>query len=161
MKARATVSFLVVIAAIGLLCGSRLGYWRFEWVFVPLFAGVAVLAWGAVNINSQLFVKTECAFVPKGKEVMLTFDDGPDPGKTPEILALLEKYGAKGVFFCIGKKVDAHPQTAKMIGKKGHALGSHSYNHGNLFDLLPADKIAAELQKPENAINHKRNGNHE
>ena len=142
----------MVFSTLGFLYGSRLGYWSLGWAFAPLILGTAVVVWGVVDINSQFFVKTECDFAPKGKEVMLTFDDGPDPEKTPQILALLEKYKAKGVFFCIGKKVDTHPETAKNITKRGHIIGSHSYNHGNLFDLLPTKKVAAELLQTETAI---------
>ena len=142
----------VVFSSIALMYGSQLGHWSFGWTFVPYVVGFIILFWGVVSIDSQMFVKTECSFVPKGKEVMLTFDDGPDPIKTPEIIELLEKYKAKGVFFCIGKKIDQHPETAKLIVKKGHVIGSHSYFHGNLFDVLPTKKVAAELYQTEQAI---------
>lgn len=99
-----------------------------------------------------MFVKTECTFAAQGKEVMLTFDDGPDPEKTSQIIDLLEKYNAKGVFFFIGKKIDQHPEIAKLASEKGHSVGSHSYHHGNLFDVLPTSKVAEELRQTEKAI---------
>lgn len=141
-----------MVATAGLIYGWQQGYWPYGWAFVPLLLGFAFMFWGVVNINSQVFVKTECNFLPDGKEVMLTFDDGPDPEKTPQILALLQKYNAKGVFFVIGHKVDAHPETARLTAEKGHVLGSHSYLHGFMFDTLSADKVADELLKTETAI---------
>lgn len=141
-----------MVATAALIYGWQQGYWPYGWVFLPLILGTAFLFWAVVNINSQVFVKTECDFTPEGKEVMLTFDDGPDPEKTPQIIALLEKYGMRGVFFCIGHKVDAHPDTARLITGKGHVLGSHSYYHGYLFDVLSPGKVADELQKTEEAI---------
>lgn len=132
--------------------GWQQGHWPFGWVFLPLVLGFVFLFWGVVNINSQVFVKTECDFEPDGNEVMLTFDDGPDPEKTPQILSLLEKYGAQGVFFVIGKNVDAYPELARLTTQKGHVLGSHSYAHGYGFDLLSADKVADELLQTDAAI---------
>lgn len=152
MKTRLFVLVIVLLACAGVIWGARLGYFSIGWIFLPPFLGLAFLTWGVVNIGSQLFVKTECDFHPEGKEVMLTFDDGPHPEKTPQILELLKKYNARGVFFCIGKHVDAHPQLARRMTEEGHAVGSHSYNHGNGFDLLSADKVAEELRQTETAI---------
>ena len=152
MKIRLLLLFSVSVSTLGAIYGSHMGYWSAGWAFLPAALGLAVLGRGVLDIGSQMFVKTECSFVPEGRQVMLTFDDGPDPEKTPQIVALLEKYGARGVFFCIGKKIDEHPATARLITEKGHVIGSHSYYHGNLFDLLPAHKIVEELRQTENAI---------
>lgn len=152
MRIRLLVLFLVMLATAALTYAWHYAQWPFALVFVPALLGFAFLFWGVVNINSQVFVKTECDFVPQGKEVILTFDDGPDPEKTPQILSLLEKYGAKGVFFVIGQKVDAHPEVARLLLENGHVIGSHSYFHGYLFDILSPAKVADELQKTETAI---------
>lgn len=152
MRARLLVLFLVMLGSAALTYAWHYAQWPFGLVFVPALLGFAFMFWGVVNINSQVFVKTECDFVPHGKEVMLTFDDGPDPEKTPPILALLEKYDAKAVFFVIGKKVDAHPEIARFTVEKGHVLGSHSYRHGHLFDLLSANQVADELLLTDTAI---------
>lgn len=99
-----------------------------------------------------MFVKAECSFIPEGNEVMLTFDDGPNPDQTPAIIELLEKYNAKAVFFCIGKNIDRHPGIAKMITEHGHIIGSHSYDHGFWFDILSTSKVADDLRLAEKAI---------
>jgi peptidoglycan-N-acetylglucosamine deacetylase len=68
---------------------------------------------------------------PAKRTVYLTFDDGPHPVATPFILEQLEKYKAKGTFFCIGKNVVEHPQIYQQILEAGHATGNHTHNHLN------------------------------
>ncbi|MFI5959307.1 polysaccharide deacetylase family protein [Cryptosporangium sp. NPDC051539] len=61
--------------------------------------------------------------------VALTFDDGPDPRWTPQVLALLRKYHVKATFCMIGVNVRAHPDLVRKIAKDGHALCNHSTTH--------------------------------
>ena len=64
---------------------------------------------------------------PEG--VFLTFDDGPTPGITEWILAMLEKYDAKATFFVLGKNVEAYPDLVRRIVDAGHKVGNHTYSH--------------------------------
>jgi peptidoglycan/xylan/chitin deacetylase (PgdA/CDA1 family) len=59
----------------------------------------------------------------------LTFDDGPTPGVTEEVLKTLSEFNAKATFFCLGKNVEAHPELYEQIKAAGHTIGNHSYNH--------------------------------
>ncbi len=61
--------------------------------------------------------------------VYLTFDDGPHPATTPEILKILDKYKAKATFFCVGNNVLKYPGLFSMIIQKGHSVGNHTFNH--------------------------------
>lgn len=61
--------------------------------------------------------------------IYLTFDDGPYPGVTDEVLSILSKYNAKGTFFCIGANVEKHPELYQQIIDEGNAVGNHSYSH--------------------------------
>ncbi|MNL03605.1 Peptidoglycan-N-acetylglucosamine deacetylase [compost metagenome] len=63
------------------------------------------------------------------KEVVLTFDDGPNGVYTPSILRSLKEVNAKAVFFALGKAVRANPDTLKMVAADGHTVGSHSNSH--------------------------------
>ena len=63
------------------------------------------------------------------KVVYLTFDDGPVPGVTNDILNILQHYGIKGTFFCVGENVCSYPKIFQEIKDKGHAVGNHTYNH--------------------------------
>jgi peptidoglycan-N-acetylglucosamine deacetylase len=66
-----------------------------------------------------------------GQKVFLTFDDGPHPEITLQVLALLNAYHAKATFFCVGENVQKYPFVIDDIKKNGHALGNHSYHHLN------------------------------
>ena len=63
------------------------------------------------------------------KVLYLTFDDGPDPGETPFVIEQLNRFNAKGTFFCIGKNVEAHPELYNALIDNGHTVGNHSYSH--------------------------------
>lgn len=67
--------------------------------------------------------------------VALTFDDGPSPCYTPQILALLKRYQARGTFFVLGRKVEEHPGLIKAMLAAGHEVGNHTYSHPHLLRL--------------------------
>ena len=59
----------------------------------------------------------------KNKVVYLTFDDGPTPGVTDKVFALLEEFQAKATFFLIGKNVETHPEYLNQYKEYGHTIG--------------------------------------
>lgn len=65
----------------------------------------------------------------KQKVVALTFDDGPNPDATPEVLNLLQKYEARATFFVLGMYAEKYPELIKSIQYQGHEIGSHGYSH--------------------------------
>lgn len=65
------------------------------------------------------------------KSLYLTFDDGPVPEVTPQVLSILAQYNAKATFFCVGDNVRKHPEVFKAILDAGHAVGNHTYSHLN------------------------------
>lgn len=80
-----------------------------------------------------LYVSSVADFAKLRKgEVILTFDDGPHPTITPKILKTLKAYGVKATFFMVGKMARAHAETAQLVAKAGHTIGSHTHNHENL-----------------------------
>jgi peptidoglycan-N-acetylglucosamine deacetylase len=70
--------------------------------------------------------------------IYLTFDDGPDPDWTPQILDLLAQAQMQATFFAIGRQVQRTPQLARRILEAGHALGNHTYSHKHPWLLTPA-----------------------
>jgi len=65
------------------------------------------------------------------KLLCLTFDDGPNPGSTPQILDLLERHDIRAVFFCNGKSAEEYPDLVDLIKSKEHIIGNHGYAHLN------------------------------
>jgi peptidoglycan-N-acetylglucosamine deacetylase len=96
---------------------------------------VAVGLWPRSTLLGPNLVRLPAEAAERG-EVAITIDDGPDPEVTPQVLDLLERFGAKASFFCIGEKVASHPELARRIVEAGHAIENHGHWHGNLSSLL-------------------------
>ncbi|MCK4569854.1 MAG: polysaccharide deacetylase family protein [Bacteroidales bacterium] len=88
----------------------------------------------------------------QGKELFLTFDDGPDPETTPVILDMLEQYDVKATFFCVGENVDKHPDIYQKILAAGHAVGNHGYNHLKGWETEP-EKYVENVEKCNAVVN--------
>jgi peptidoglycan-N-acetylglucosamine deacetylase len=63
------------------------------------------------------------------KAIALTFDDGPWPRTTPEVLEILKKENISATFFWVGQYLKAHPEIAKQVVAEGHAIGNHTWHH--------------------------------
>ncbi len=85
-------------------------------------------------------------------EVVLTFDDGPDPSVTPKILEILDEYKVKAVFFMVGKMARNHPKTAQLVASDGQTIGSHSYGHEKM-PKVGYEAAMLSIAKSETAIN--------
>jgi peptidoglycan/xylan/chitin deacetylase (PgdA/CDA1 family) len=94
--------------------------------------GARIRAWGERRRSSELRGKTQRRTgVPC--TIALTFDDGPNPAMTPQLLDLLEQYDARGTFFLIGRHVRACPALTAEIAARGHGIGNHTDTHPNLL----------------------------
>ncbi|MED0973367.1 glycosyltransferase [Bacillus paramycoides] len=69
---------------------------------------------------------------PNGKQVVLTFDDGPDPKYTPEILDILKENKIKAAFFVLGENAQLNTSIVKRIYDEGHEIGNHTFKHPNV-----------------------------
>ena len=65
------------------------------------------------------------------KLLCLTFDDGPDPDSTPQLLDILDKHDINALFFCDGRAAEKYPDLIKRMISKGHIIGNHGYSHLN------------------------------
>jgi peptidoglycan/xylan/chitin deacetylase (PgdA/CDA1 family) len=78
--------------------------------------------------------------------VAFTFDDGPHPVYTPQLLDIFRDAHGKATFFMIGQQIDAHPATAAAVHAAGHELGNHTWTHPRLTQLTPDDARAELVQ---------------
>ncbi len=85
------------------------------------------------------------------KIVALTFDDGPTPGGTDAILAILNAEGVRATFFLIGAQMEQHPDQARKLVAAGHELGNHSYSHDRMVFKSPAF-IKSEIERTDELI---------
>ncbi len=80
----------------------------------------------------------------------MTFDDGPNPPYTTQILDILQRYDVKASFFCIGEHVQSYPDLVKQELNAGHNVGNHSWSHPNLPDLSD-DAIKTQITSTSDA----------
>lgn len=85
------------------------------------------------------------------REVALTFDDGPDPVYTPQLLDVLKRHGAKATFFVVGENADRHPEIIARIHEEGHTLGIHNYVHKPNWIMGPST-VKKHIQRTSEAI---------
>jgi len=112
--------------------------------FAPIFPIIhPILKWSFPN----------CLWMgdTKRREIALTFDDGPHPQHTSELLKVLAKNQIQASFFLLGLYVERYPQTTKDIYESGHWIGLHGYEH-KPFLLLNSEGLKSSLEKTQNRI---------
>ena len=82
----------------------------------------------------------------RNKNVLLTFDDGPNPETTERILLSLCQYKIKALFFCVGNNIDKNDELTKAILENGHTIGNHTFNH-KILTKLDYDIAKDEVEK--------------
>lgn len=114
---------------------------------VILFSGAA--AWRLSSMaDFQLFGALVHRVDTDSPMIALTFDDGPTPGKTEQILQILAAEQIKATFFLTGREIAKHPQLLRKILEAGHQVGNHSYSHKRMLFKTPGF-IADEIEKTD------------
>ncbi|MEG4213235.1 polysaccharide deacetylase family protein [Microcoleus sp. S13_B4] len=85
------------------------------------------------------------------KVVALTYDDGPYPPYTNQLLDILDRYQVKATFFEIGRNIEKHPEIVKMIIAKGDELANHSYSHKDMM-FKPRQFLLSEIEKTDKLL---------
>lgn len=106
---------------------------------------VATLALLAVSTSMlansrafQLFGEVVPRVDTSERVVALTFDDGPTPRATEEVLSILRERGVKATFFVVGEALKQHAEWGRRIAQEGHELGNHTYSHKRMVFKTPS-----------------------
>ncbi len=135
MRIRQVVILVALILIVTILTGYYLNLVSIYYLVPVVFVFLLITILGSINICWNYFFVSHCHRNTNEKVIAITFDDGPDPVKTPELLTVLDKHQVNVAFFLIGNKVNANKQLVVNINQKGHVIGNHSYTHSNYFDL--------------------------
>ncbi|MET9758657.1 bifunctional polysaccharide deacetylase/glycosyltransferase family 2 protein [Streptomyces sp. NPDC006372] len=85
------------------------------------------------------------------KTIALTFDDGPDPTWTPQVLSILEKYDVPATFFLVGSMVSRHPDIVRDMVEQGEEVGIHTFTHVDLSYQSDA-RVRREMEQTQLAL---------
>ncbi|MBE6638129.1 MAG: polysaccharide deacetylase family protein [Ruminococcaceae bacterium] len=101
-----------------------------------------------------------CSAPNDEKKIALTFDDGPHPIYTEQILSILREYGIKATFFTIGENVKYYPDIFEMVLNDGHEIGNHTFSHPhmrseNTNELMDEICMTENLFRQKGAANTK------
>ncbi|WP_228719867.1 polysaccharide deacetylase family protein [Methylococcus geothermalis] len=137
---------------------AALTLWRPEswsWALGAVAANHALLTVAGLWPHSRVLGPVMTRLPPDAAargEVAITIDDGPDPEVTPQVLAILDAYGAKATFFCIGRRAREHAALCADIAARGHAVENHSYSHRHTFSLSGLSGFERELRRAQEAL---------
>ena len=110
------------------------------------------LAYASFTISFGFYLRAFCRKSTKEKFLALTFDDGPHPEYTHQVLDILQKHDIIATFFVIGERIAGNEDVLKRMQTSGHQIGNHSFLHKNTFPWLHANKMALDLLQCEQAI---------
>ncbi len=144
-------SFLSVISA---LAPSPLGGggWGVGLGLFLLLLLIAFLIYASFSISSGIYVRAFCRKHTKAKLIALTFDDGPHPVYTPQVLDVLKQYNVKATFFVIGERITGNEDIVKRTHAEGHLVGNHSFTHKKTFPLFGKTKLFFDMYQCDSAI---------
>ena len=115
-----------------------------------ILATVLLLFPSAVSVSAvsgNVFLRNRTA----GRRVALTFDDGPHPIYTPQILKILDEFDVTATFFVVGQNVDNYGAAFKAILDSGCEIGNHTYTHKNVSQMSESE-IRREIEATEEAV---------
>ncbi|MFO7713414.1 polysaccharide deacetylase family protein [Desulfosarcina sp.] len=128
-------------------------------IFSPLLAALPLLMFIMVCVAAplmpacSLFLPVVSRGLPEKCAVALTFDDGPNPASTPQLLKLLAKYDARATFYVNGCRAEQYPDLIRSMLSLGHTIGNHSYSHDNFIMLKGGAALNAEIVKTQRVLN--------
>ncbi len=108
---------------------------RNRWWFAGSVGGAigSLIGYALASPRAQLIGRTMWHGPRSRREIALTFDNGPSPEGTGQILDLLAREDVRATFFMLGASVEKHPDLARAVVEAGHLVGNHGYTHRNLM----------------------------
>ena len=119
-------------------------------IAAAVLLAAVLLVRGSASVRASWYLRMRCRARRAGRRVALTFDDGPDPQRTPAVLDLLARQEVRATFFVVGDWADKYPESVKALHDAGHEVMNHSNTHAH-YPQLSVEEIVADL----NACNDK------
>lgn len=144
------IAFFLVLFGLGIAdVGCDVPWWCYA---LPVLLYVVRCVIGSFILFDEFFMAVRSSAKTSAKQIALTFDDGPLPGNTERVLAILEEAGVKAAFFCIGSRMAVNESLLTKIHQAGHIIGNHSFYHQNTFGFLSEEQVVRELSDTDDNI---------
>jgi peptidoglycan/xylan/chitin deacetylase (PgdA/CDA1 family) len=117
-----------------------------------LAAHAAVLAWGIADMRIRFFGRVYVRNKAKSSSVALTFDDGPDPAITPDILRLLARHGLKATFFVVAREAERYPEIVREAFAQGHTIACHDLTHSPWANFRSFGRMLREIGEAQRIV---------
>ena len=140
------------IGCVALLAAALLAWLDLRLAVIPLGVFMVLCMAAAFMPTCSFFLPVISRGTCGRKAVALTFDDGPDPLTTPELLRLLKKHRISGTFFVTGHRVVRYPQLTKEIISQGHSVANHSFHHDILGAFRSTKTMQHEIEATQRAL---------
>ncbi|WP_017380287.1 glycosyltransferase [Paenisporosarcina sp. TG-14] len=105
-----------------------------------------------ISIPKESEIERLSKISKKNKEIVLTFDDGPDPIYTNDVLEILKEHQISATFFMLGKNAQDHQSMVKEIYSEGHEIGNHTYSHPSNINKVSYNQLKLELNTTQRII---------
>lgn len=128
---------------------KKLGYLLYA--CAGIFLLLLGLAWGKTTGNPTSSVTARLKTGTESPVLALTFDDGPHPVYTPQLLDGLKKRGIKASFFLMGKNIAGNEAIVQRMYEDGHLIGNHTFDHVRLSKLADSE-ACSQITRTSNAI---------
>jgi peptidoglycan/xylan/chitin deacetylase (PgdA/CDA1 family) len=138
------VKGLAIVAGVGVIWALPSG-WAAVAVFGIAAATIGFFTYAIAHPSSQFFAPVVSRLPADRPVVALTFDDGPDPVFTPQILDVLGARRARATFFVLGERAARHPELIRRMHREGHAVGTHTQRHRLRFHFGSASYVQREI----------------
>lgn len=116
-----------------------------------VYIAAVIAAVGCLSVLLQSQSRQTSAAAMEEKKVAITFDDGPNPNYTAELLEGLKERGVSATFFLLGTEIEKYPELVEQMYEDGHLIGTHSYQHVNLCNLTD-EKAVEQVVKTNKLI---------
>lgn len=122
------------------------------WFWLSVAVRLAVIGLGSFVASSGVFGQVLLRGQADRPLLALTFDDGPDPETTPQVLSLLAQYKARATFFVIGERAAQHPSLIARIWAEGHQVENHSHRHSWATAFGPVSRLVSDFSAAQASI---------
>ncbi|MBS1765771.1 MAG: polysaccharide deacetylase family protein [Bacteroidetes bacterium] len=140
--------FIAALLLVGILYYNHPDLILFLTIIIVLYLAITAIGSYQIKLNYYINSLNHTA----DDSIALTFDDGPDPATTPQILEILKLANLKATFFIIGKNAEKYPELIKAINADGHIIGNHSYSHNSGIGIYSRQKLVDDVNRCSDTI---------